>query len=74
VVVTVKLDPLLARPLTVTTTSPVTAPAGTGATILVPLQLVAAACIPPNETVLVPCVAPKFAPAIVTGVPTTPEL
>jgi hypothetical protein len=71
---TVKLKPLLAWPPTVTTTLPVTAPAGTGATILAPLQLVAAACIPPNVTVLVPCVAPKLAPEIVTSVPTTPEL
>jgi hypothetical protein len=71
---TVKLSPLLAWPPTVTTTLPFTAPAGTDATMLVPLQLVAAACTPPNVTVLVPCVAPKFAPAIVTDVPTTPEL
>jgi hypothetical protein len=72
VVVTVKLSPLLAWPPTVTTTLPFTAPAGTGATMPVPLQLVATACIPPNETVLVPCVAPKFAPVIATAVPTTP--
>jgi uncharacterized protein YjeT (DUF2065 family) len=73
VVVTVKLDPLLARPPTVTTTLPVTAPAGTGAITLVPLQLVGVALTAPNMTVLVPCAAPKFAPAIVTAVPTTPE-
>jgi hypothetical protein len=30
--------------------------------------------VPLNVTVLAPCVAPKFAPEIVTGVPTTPEL
>jgi hypothetical protein len=42
--------------------------------MLVPFQLVGAACIPPNVTVLVPCVVPKFAPEIVTAVPTTPEL
>jgi hypothetical protein len=74
VVVTVKLSPLLVRPLTVTTTLLFTAPAGTGATMLVPFQRVTAACTPPNVTVLVPRVAPKFAPVIVTGVPTTPEL
>jgi hypothetical protein len=73
-VVTVKVAPLLAFPPTVTTTLPVTAPAGTGATMLVPLQLVGVAFTPPNMTVLVPCVAPKFAPVILTAVPTTPEL
>jgi hypothetical protein len=72
-VVTVKLEPLLAWPPTVTTTLPVTAPAGTGTTMLVPLQLVAAACTPPKVIVLVPCVVPKFAPEIVTAVPITPE-
>jgi hypothetical protein len=73
-VVTVKFDPLLAWPPTVTTTLPVTAPVGTGATMLVPLQLVGMACTPPKVTVLVPCVVPKFAPEIATAVPTTPEL
>jgi hypothetical protein len=29
--------------------------------------------VPLNFTVLVPCVAPKFAPAIVTELPTTPD-
>jgi hypothetical protein len=42
--------------------------------MLVPLQLVGMACTPAKETVLVPCVVPKFAPEIVTAVPTTPEL
>ena len=37
---TVKLTPLLATPPTVTTTLPVVAPVGTGATIEVALQLV----------------------------------
>src|SRR5207245_2665872 len=72
--VTVKLTPLLATPPTVTTTLPVVAPAGTGATMLVALQLVAAATVPLNFTVLVPCVAPKFAPAIVTEAPTNPDV
>jgi len=71
--VTVKLTPLLAAPPTVTTTFPVVAPAGTGATMLAALQLVGVAATPLNFTVLVPCVAPKFAPAIVTDVPTNPE-
>ena len=71
---TVKLIPLLAIPPTVTTTFPVVAPAGTGTTILVALQLVGVAGIPLNLIVLVPCVAPKFAPVIVTEVPSTPEV
>jgi hypothetical protein len=41
--------------------------------MLVALQLVGVANVPLNFTVLVPCVAPKFAPAIVTGVPITPD-
>src|SRR6266853_1038468 len=69
---TVKLTPLLATPLTVTTTFPVVAPAGTGTVMLVALQLVGVPAVPLNVTVLVPCVAPKFAPLIVTDVPTTP--
>ena len=69
-----KLTPLLAFPPTVTTTLPVVAPAGTGATMLVALQLVGVATVPLNVTVLVPCVAPKFVPVTVTEVPTAPEL
>src|SRR2546427_449379 len=72
--VTVKLTPLLATPPTVTTTFPFVAPAGTGATMLVALQLVGAVVVPLNVTVLVPRVAPKFAPAIVTDAPTNPEV
>src|SRR5438552_10065049 len=71
--VTVKLTPLLACPPTVTTTFPVVAPGGTGATRLVALQLVGVAAVPLKVTVLVSWVAPKFAPAIVTAVPTAPE-
>src|SRR5467141_3701141 len=71
--VTVKLIPLLATPPTVTTTFPVVAPAGTVAVMLVALQLVGTAPTPLNATVLVPCVAPKFAPAIVTDAPTNPD-
>src|SRR6202040_1338774 len=52
--VTVKLSALLARPPTVTTTAPVVAPAGTGTTRLVALQLVGAAAVPWKVTVLVP--------------------
>src|SRR6266496_361619 len=72
--VTVKGTPLLATPTTVTTTFPVVAPAGTGATMLVALQLVGVAVTPLNLTVLVPCEAPKFVPVIVTGVPAGPEV
>ena len=72
--VTVKLTPLLATPPTVTTTLPVVAPAGTGTTMLVALQLVGVAAVPLNFTVLVPCVAPKFAPLIVTDVPANPDV
>jgi hypothetical protein len=71
---TVKVTPLLATPPTVTTTFPVVAPAGTGATMLVALQLVAVAAIPLNVTALVPCVAPKFAPLIVTDAPANPDV
>jgi hypothetical protein len=71
---TVKLTALLATPPTVTITLPVVAPAGTGATMLVALQLVGAAATPLNVTALVPCVEPKFAPLIVTGAPTSPDV
>src|ERR1019366_7217402 len=70
--VTVKFAPLLAWPPTVTTTFPVAAPAGTLTTIPVALQLIGVAGVPLNVTVLVPWLAPKFVPAIVTDVPTDP--
>jgi hypothetical protein len=54
-VVTVNGVPLLAKPLTVTTTLPALAPPGT------------------VTMMLVPCVAPKFVPVIVTDLPTGPE-
>ena len=73
-VATVNATPLLALPPTVTTTFPVMAPAGTGATILVALQLVGVAATPLNLTVLDPWLAPKFVPVIVTGVPTCPAV
>src|SRR5207249_12339237 len=72
--VTVTLTPLLVPPPTLFPSFPVVAPAGTGTTMLVALQLVGAAAIPLNLTVLDPCVAPKFAPAIVTDVPTNPDV
>ena len=45
---TVNATPLLATPDTVTTTFPVVAPAGTGATMLLALQLVGVAAVPLN--------------------------
>src|SRR5215467_13424760 len=71
---TVKGTPLLATPPTVTTTFPLVAPAGTEATIAVALQLVGVTVVPLKVTVLVPCVAPKLEPLIVTEVPTGPEV
>jgi hypothetical protein len=71
---TVNETPALATPLTVTTTGPVVAPAGTGTLIEVAAQVVGVAGVPLNLTVLVPCVAPKFVPLIVTEVPTAPEV
>src|SRR6266567_9146658 len=74
ITVTVKFAPLLATPPTVTTTLPVVAPAGTGTRMAVGLQIVGTAAVPLNVTVLVPWLAPKFAPVIVTDVPTTPDV
>lgn len=51
---TVKVKPLLATPPTVTTTLPVVAPDGTGAMMLVALQVVGVAAVPLNVTVLDP--------------------
>jgi len=50
------------------------APKGTVTPMLVALQLVAVAAVPLKVTVLVPCVAPKFVPLMVTAVPTVPVL
>jgi hypothetical protein len=71
---TVKFTPLLATPLTVTTTLPVVAPVGTGALIEVALQLVGVVVVPLNFTVLLPWVVPKFVPVIVTDTPTAPDV
>jgi len=70
---TVKLTPLLATPLRVTTTEPVVDPAGTGTVILVSLQLVGLATVPLKVILLVPCVEPKLVPLTVTTVPAGPE-
>jgi hypothetical protein len=52
--VTVKVTPLLATPLTVTTTLPLVAPPGTVTVMLVALQLLTVAGVPLNVTVLLP--------------------
>ena len=52
--VTVKVEPLLATPPTVTTTLPEVAPVGTEVAMLVALQLVIAAVVPLKVTELVP--------------------
>jgi hypothetical protein len=66
---TVNAKPLLSTPLAWTTTLPVVAPDGTGVTMVVAFQLVGLAATPLNLSVPDPCVAPKFAPEIVTDVP-----
>ncbi|HTR67542.1 MAG TPA: hypothetical protein VMH85_17310 [Terriglobales bacterium] len=71
---TVKLTPLLATPLTVTTTGPVVAPAGTGTVIEDPFQFVGAPATPLNVMVLDPWLDPNFDPETVTDVPGAPEV
>lgn len=70
---TVKATPLLATPLTVTTTLPVVAPLGTGTVMLLSPQPVGVPAVPLNITVLVPCVTPKLVPVIVTDVAGGPD-
>jgi hypothetical protein len=53
---------------------PVVAPVGTVVTIVPDPQLVIVAKVPLNVAAPVPCVAPKFAPWIVTDAPTTPDV
>ena len=72
-VATTKLTPFEAMLFTVTITLPVAAPLGTGTTMLVVLQLVGVAVVPPKVTVLDPCVDPKFDPFMVIEVPTNPD-
>jgi hypothetical protein len=74
-VVTAKDMPLLATPFTVTTTFPVLAPLGTTAVTLVVLQLAAMPALTPLKvTALLPWLAPKLLPVMVTAVPTGPEV
>jgi hypothetical protein len=70
---TVNAAPGLGKSFTATTTLPVVAPAGTVTTIDIALQLVGVAAMALNVTVLVPWLAPKFVPVIVTAAPTAPE-
>ena len=72
--ITVYGNALLARPPTVTTTLPVVAPAGTGTTMLLADHDVGVAAVPLNVTVLVPLLAPKLLPLIVTAVAIVPLL
>jgi hypothetical protein len=62
----------LPRPPTVTTTFPLVAPAGIETTMRVADHDVGAAVVPLNVMVLVPWVAPKLVPLMVTTVPTGP--
>lgn len=71
--VTVNCNPLLAIPDTVTTTLPVVDPTGTGTTTVLAFQLIGLATVPLKVTVLLPWLAPKFAPDIVTIVLGDPE-
>ena len=72
---TVNATPLLACVPTVTVTGPGDAVQGTIAVMLVWLhEVTVVAVVPLNLTTLVPFVAPKFAPVIVTLVPTGPEV
>ena len=66
--------PLLAIPLTVTTTFPLLAVAGTVKTILVALQVDTVAVTPFRVTVLWPCRDPKLTPEIVTDVLAPPDV
>lgn len=69
----VNATPLLVWPATVTITLPLLEVDGATATMLAVPQLVTEASVPLKLTVLVPCVAPKFAPLIVTAVPAGPD-
>jgi hypothetical protein len=71
--VRVNVDPLLATPLTVTTTGPLVAPLGTVTPINPAAQLVGVAETPLNVTVLVSCTVPKLFPFTDTAPPIAPE-
>jgi len=73
---TVNTTLLLATLLTVTTTLllPAANPLGTAAVMLVALQALTVAAIPPKVTLLDPCVEPKLVPVTVTEAPIGPEV
>ena len=71
--ITTKVAALLVWPATVTVTFPLVAPFGTGTAMVVALQLEGKAMVPLKLTVLLPCAGPKFAPVIVTDVPTAAD-
>ena len=73
--VTVKLESLLPTPVTVTATDvpPGANPFGTITAILVSVQLLTAAMVFPNVTVLVPWLEPKSVPVRTTDIPNGPE-
>src|ERR1043166_7748149 len=71
-VITVNAEPLLACPFTVTVTWPVLAALGTVTPMDVLVQLVTAAAAPLKRTTLLPWLAPKFWPLMVTAVPAAP--
>src|SRR5258708_17625875 len=71
---TVRFDPLLAQPFTVTTTVLVVAPLGTETWMLETPQDVGVNAVLFNVTVLFPCDGPNPAPLMVTVVPTAAVL
>lgn len=68
------VDAVFPPTVTDSTWKPVATPLGTGATICVLLQLLGVAVTSPKVTVLLPWLAPKLLPEIVTEVPTAPEV
>jgi hypothetical protein len=60
--------------LTVTENGSEVEPAGTTATMLLSLQLITVQFVPLSVTVLLPWVAPKLAPEIITFVPIGPDV
>jgi hypothetical protein len=73
VLLTKKVAPLLATPLTVTTTAPEVAAVGTWTVIEVSPHVDGVAAIPLKVTVPVLALAPKLLPLIVTVAPTPPR-
>jgi hypothetical protein len=72
--VTVNTTPLLATPLTVTTTFPVVAPLGTVAVMLVELMLLMVPLALLNVTEAFAALVPKLLPAMTIADPTAPVL